>query len=527
MKQLNTGFDKAERKSKSLKKSMSGIGKTLIGIGAAFGAISLGKKIFEVTAEFQKFEAVLTNTLGSGSAAQQALDMIQEFAAETPFQIDSLTDAYIKLTNQGFQPTREELGKLGDLASSTGKSFDQLAEAILDAQTGEFERLKEFGIKVKTTTDKYIVSFKGVEHQVDKTGESMRELLLGFGEMKGVAGAMDAISKTLGGQLSNLQDRMTQLWVGIGDKLAPSIAIVIDMMSRLVERVSMNTSLFDSLNQGFIAFVETSKQVFFWTQKNWKIIKEIAIAIATYAVVVKSLAAAYTIYTTAVGIASAATMILAGAITLTGIGAIIQAIALLSAGVVVLYRNSERFRSVIDGIWSSVKKVFTNITDLFKPFMLAMALFQAGDYGGAVKALFGGAFGVVKAAVAPFTLLEGTGDAFKEGQAQSIADSKEEKRVEDLKNVMDAWRNQDSQRQKGKDAKSTVNPLVTSTSTSTSKTSKSSGFNAVGKGGGAITLNIANLVKIDKVLTDGDMKAFEEKLLRTITGVMNDALTQV
>ena len=58
-----------------------------------------------------------------------------------------MTQSYITLANRGIKPTKEEIIKLGDLASSQGKDFNQLAEAMLDAQTGEFERLKEFGIK--------------------------------------------------------------------------------------------------------------------------------------------------------------------------------------------------------------------------------------------------------------------------------------------------------------------------------------------------------------------------------------------
>lgn len=32
------------------------------------------------------------------------------------------------------------------MAAATNKSFDQAVEALIDAQTGELERLKEFGI---------------------------------------------------------------------------------------------------------------------------------------------------------------------------------------------------------------------------------------------------------------------------------------------------------------------------------------------------------------------------------------------
>ena len=52
-------------------------------------------------------------------------------ASKTPFAVVELTQAFVKLANQGFRPTTDELRKLGDLASSTGKQFDQLAEAII------------------------------------------------------------------------------------------------------------------------------------------------------------------------------------------------------------------------------------------------------------------------------------------------------------------------------------------------------------------------------------------------------------
>ena len=120
------------------------------GVGIGFGiaqAKNLVGEIINVRGEFQKYEAVLTNTFQSNTRAAESMGMITEFAAKTPFQLNELTDSYVKLVNQGFTPTKNEMRQLGDLASSTGKGFNQLTEAILDAQTGQFERLKEFGIK--------------------------------------------------------------------------------------------------------------------------------------------------------------------------------------------------------------------------------------------------------------------------------------------------------------------------------------------------------------------------------------------
>lgn len=206
-----------EKALKSFQGTVSGVSNFLKTALVTIGAASLGREIIDVTAEFQKFSAVLTNTLGSNSAAQIALRDIEEFAKRTPFAVDELTSSYVKLANQGFKPTTDELRKLGDLASSTGKGFDQLTEAIIDAQTGEFERLKEFGIRASKQGDQVKFTFKGVETQTKFTAQAIRDYVLSLGDAEGVSGSMAAISETLGGQISNLGDSWTQFLKTIGD----------------------------------------------------------------------------------------------------------------------------------------------------------------------------------------------------------------------------------------------------------------------------------------------------------------------
>jgi hypothetical protein len=203
-------------------KSMGGLSKMVKGVGIAIAAaftlqavIGFGKQVIDITGEFQRLEAVLINSLGSESEAQRSLAMIAKFAAETPFAVAELTKSYVKLVNQGFKPTEAELTKLGDLASSTGKGFDQLAEAILDAQTGEFERLKEFGIRAEKQGDKVTFAFKGVKTQVDFTSDSMKDYLVALGDVNGVSGSMAAISETIEGRISNMGDAYEQMILSI------------------------------------------------------------------------------------------------------------------------------------------------------------------------------------------------------------------------------------------------------------------------------------------------------------------------
>ena len=227
-KQFDDVGDKAKKAGKDTGDAFGGmgavaakVGPIIAGIFAADKVMGFAKEVIAVTAEFQKLSAVLTNTLGSKSAAAGAMTNIQKFASETPFSVQELTASFVKLANQGFTPTTQQLRKLGDLASSTGKGFDQLAEAIIDAQTGEFERLKEFGIRASKAGDQVTFTFKGVQTQVKFTNDAIRQYLVSLGEVQGVSGAMAAISGTLGGQISNLGDAYDSLLNTIGTNLAP------------------------------------------------------------------------------------------------------------------------------------------------------------------------------------------------------------------------------------------------------------------------------------------------------------------
>lgn len=222
------------------------------GIGRYFGAIALGiasisgvkslvSNIMQVRKEFEKYEAVLTNTLGSNKKARQEMQMLQKFAAETPFALTELTGSFVKLTNYGLKPSREELRKYGDLASSVGKGIDQLTEAVADAVTGQFERLKEFGIKAKKEGDKVAFTFKEQTTVVDNNATSIKNYLQSIGDMKGVAGSMAAIAETLGGKISNMGDAWDGLMNTMGSRTSGVMTTVIGWMTGFVN--TMENSL--------------------------------------------------------------------------------------------------------------------------------------------------------------------------------------------------------------------------------------------------------------------------------------------
>jgi hypothetical protein len=233
--------------------------------GQAF--FDFGKEIFETTAKFEKYETVLTTALGSQGEAAEAMSQIKKIAAETPFSVDELTNSYIKYVNRGLTPTMEEMTKLGDIASSQGKSFEQLTEAVLDAGTGEFERLKEFGIQASKSGDQVALSFKGVNETVAFTPEAIQGAILAFGEMEGVVGGMAAISSTLEGRVSNLGDQFDNLKLILGDALMPAfdwlLGALKDGLTFVTDLITGNSALSDST--GWLANVFESLGVILGT----------------------------------------------------------------------------------------------------------------------------------------------------------------------------------------------------------------------------------------------------------------------
>src|SRR5690606_12332543 len=146
----------------------------------------------------QKFEAVLTNTLGSKSAALIALGRINEFARTTPFGVAELTNSFIKLANRGVEPTLREMRGIADLSATLGKDFDQVIEAILDINNPE--RWKEIGVKAETAGDKVTLSFRDARLEVDRTVRGVTDAVVALGQLNGVAGSTEAIAGTLAGQ---------------------------------------------------------------------------------------------------------------------------------------------------------------------------------------------------------------------------------------------------------------------------------------------------------------------------------------
>lgn len=209
---------------------------------------NIGTQAYNTRKEFATYEAVLKNATGSTKAAASAMKMIQTLAADTPASVAEWTQAYIKLINRGITPTKDELIQMGDIASSQGKDIDQFIEALLDAMTGENERLKEFGITAKKNGETTAFTFRGVTTEVQNTDQAIKNYILSLGNLQGIQGAMATQMQELAGLESNLGDQMDAIYNKIGKKLEPAIKSFMGKLGSLMGKLSQNL---DSANDKF------------------------------------------------------------------------------------------------------------------------------------------------------------------------------------------------------------------------------------------------------------------------------------
>jgi muramidase (phage lysozyme) len=219
LKNFKKGMDDLEKAAYKVGQTL-GRTAALAGAAIATGFTFLGKSVLDTAGKFEQFQTTLETIEGSAEKAKKSMDWIAKFARETPYEVEGLTAAFVKLKAYGIDPMDGTLKTLGDTASAMGKSLNMAVEALADASTGEFERLKEFGITTKTVGDKATFSWtqngKLLTKTVGKNAVEIRKFILeNFGAR--FAGAMDKQSKTWKGMLSNLADAWTDFERQIAD----------------------------------------------------------------------------------------------------------------------------------------------------------------------------------------------------------------------------------------------------------------------------------------------------------------------
>lgn len=193
---------KAEKATASLTAKLGAAAAGFLSLGAAIKAVNA---LVETNRQFEKLRAGLVTATGSVEGMEQAWAALMQYAMDTPYGIEQVTASFTKLINYGLTPSEEAMTSYGDTASAMSKSLDQMIEAVADAATGEFERLKEFGIKAKNNGDTITFTFRGVATTVKNSSKEIEQYLIDLGKTN-FGGAMQRQMNTLDGSIANLSD---------------------------------------------------------------------------------------------------------------------------------------------------------------------------------------------------------------------------------------------------------------------------------------------------------------------------------
>ena len=212
-------------------------------LSAAEGFISSG---IEYNAQIEKYTTGFTNMLGSAEAAQQVMSQIQEDAAKTPFDVESLTKAnqYLISAGENAGYARSTIMALGDAVSATGGGNDELNRMAQNLQqianTGKATAvdIKQFayaGIDVYGILADYTGKSTAEVQKMTISYDLLTQALQAASEEGGrYYNSMDTQSQTMNGRVSTLKDNVSQLAGLLTGDLSSGVGVVIGNLNDLI-----------------------------------------------------------------------------------------------------------------------------------------------------------------------------------------------------------------------------------------------------------------------------------------------------
>jgi len=269
-KQLNEALDKVKKKTKDTGKSgKAGLGgisgalsKIKVGAIAATAAfVAMGaatKRIAEVGMAFEDLQISLNTVFGGIEGGQDAFDAVIDFAKTTPFQIEDVTKAFIRLKSAGLEPDIEMLKAFGDAASIAGNATEAFAALVKIASkaTGgglgleELEQLETQGIAVYPILRKELGLTRDKIADFGKTTEGAALIIeaLQKGLKETTGGTMAARMENLSTITSNLTIAIKELSLsifnsGLGDFLKESATDLTNFVNSIANMIKIRNKL--------------------------------------------------------------------------------------------------------------------------------------------------------------------------------------------------------------------------------------------------------------------------------------------
>lgn len=347
----------------------SGIGKMATGESAKKGF----EWLIQGNADLEQYRNTLNAVLGSQDKGGETLEWAKQYSARTPFEIGDIVEATTKLTGFGLE-AQKVLSITGDMAATMGTSIQDASEAIGEAQTGEVDRLKEFGITKDMIVEKARQLGASV---VDAQGEITDQLafnasLFGILEDKYLGGA-ERQSKTFNGMLSVIRNYVTSVGNELGkpifEKLKTGLTLVVASMQKFKDSGQLTAWIqkihaamavawgvlepviqwlitvgLPAVMDALIKVGDWVVKVAGWIKDHWSIIKPL----------VEGLVIAWGAFVIAMTAVTVATWLWNAALAVNPVALLITGIGLLIGAIIWLIQNWDAVKAKTKEVWDSI-----------------------------------------------------------------------------------------------------------------------------------------------------------------------------
>jgi hypothetical protein len=343
---------------------------TLVVTFTAFSA----KVGFSEAFNFEGYRAKLETAVKDTGKAMVIMQNMVQKANSTPYEAGDLIDVASRLEMMGMSSKRW-IDTVINSAGSLGKSTTQVAEAIIDAQVGEWERLKELGIRkdqlmmesAKRYGEKTVFNAKGQMLDQVRAMEVLQDMM-----DKRFAGGAEKQASTLKGLWStltgNFKLNMTKI-IGINEdgtiRMGSTYAQLKEEIQNVIDTIMrwQKDGTIDRMARRTDAFVKNTinglKTTFDWWQKNKDSIVGIGEIIASVFVATKIVIFAdeaiwaVSMLTDAIKVMATAQ---SGFNIMAAANPYLLAVAAISASLYLIWKHWDKVKSTISSTMAEMKK---------------------------------------------------------------------------------------------------------------------------------------------------------------------------
>lgn len=237
-----------EQETKRMEGSFDGLGRMIAGAFSAIAMADFARQVVNVRGEFQQLEVAFTTMLGSKEKSDKLMSELVRTAAITPFGMQEVAQGAKQLLAYGTaaEDVNETLTRLGDISAGLSVPLNDLV--YLYGTTMVQGRL--FAQDVRQFTGRGIPLVRELAEMYGVTAEEINAMVsagqIGFADVQKVINKMTDSggqfynlmkeqSKTLTGQISNLEDAWDNMLNSIGKGQEGLLSSVIGGATSIVE----------------------------------------------------------------------------------------------------------------------------------------------------------------------------------------------------------------------------------------------------------------------------------------------------